>query len=101
MDLYSAVLDRNFRGEELHENVTLQLIQSKCVPALLYGLDACPLNKSDINSLDFVVNQFFMKLFFTSDINIVSECQLMFNFKLPSEQLAQQKDSFISRLHCV
>ena len=71
------------------------------MPALLYGLDACPLNKSDINSLDFVVNQFFMKLFFTSDINIVSECQLMFNFKLPSEQLAQQKDSFISRLHCV
>jgi len=30
-----------------------------------------------------------MKLFSTSDINIVSECQLMFNFKIPSEQLAQ------------
>jgi len=45
------------------ENVTLQLIQSKCVPALLYGLDAWPLNKSDITTLDFVVNQFFMKLF--------------------------------------
>ena len=66
--------------------------------ALLYGLDACPLNKSDINSLDFVVNQFFMKLFLTSDITIVSECQQMFNFKLPSEQLAQRKDNFISRL---
>ena len=47
------------------------------------------------------INPFFMKLFFTSDINIVSECQLMFNFKLPSEQLAQRKDNFISRLHCV
>ena len=58
------------------ENVTLQLIQSKCVPALLYSPDACPLNKSDINSLDFVLNQLFMKLFCTSDINIVSECQL-------------------------
>ena len=70
--------------------------------ALLYGLDACPLNKNDITStsLDFVVNQFFMKLFFTSDINIVSECQLMFNFRLPSEQLAQRKDRFISSLHC-
>ena len=79
----------------------LQLIQSKCVPALLYGLDACPLNKNVITSLDFVVNQFFMKLFFTSDINIVSECQLMFNFRLPSEQLAQRKDRFISSLHYV
>jgi len=71
------------------------------MPALLYGLDACPLNKSDINSLEFVVNQFFMILFCTSDINIVSECQLMFNLKIPSEQLAQRKDNFIRRLHCV
>jgi len=39
---------------------------------LIYGLDACPLNKSYINSLDFVVNQFFVKLYFTSDITIVS-----------------------------
>jgi len=51
------------------------------MPALLYGLDAFPLNKTDINSLDFVVNQFFMKLLCTSDINIVRDCQLMFNFK--------------------
>ena len=79
----------------------LQLIQSKCVPALLYGLDACPLNKNDIASLDFVVNQFFMKLFSTSDINIVFECQRMFNFILPSEQLVQRKYRFISSLHCV
>jgi len=31
------------------ENVTLQLIQSKCVPALLYGLDACPLNNKKLS----------------------------------------------------
>ena len=30
----------------------------------MYGLKACSLNKSDIRSLDFVVNRFFMKLFF-------------------------------------
>ena len=36
------------------------------------GLDALPLNKREINSLDFVINQFFMKLFCTSDINIVA-----------------------------
>jgi len=29
-------------GRLASENVTLQLIQSKCIPALLYGLDACP-----------------------------------------------------------
>jgi len=43
-----------------------------------------------------VVNQFFMKLFFTSDINIVSECQHMFNFRLPSEQLVHNERTDLS-----
>ena len=43
------------------------LVLSKCVSVLLYGLEACPLNASDIRSLDFVINRFFMKLFKTTD----------------------------------
>jgi len=49
----------------------LQLIKSKCVPVLLYGLEACALNKSQMASLDFVVHRFFMKLFNTNNINTV------------------------------
>ena len=75
--------------------------RSKCVPALLYGLDALPLNKREINSLDFVINQFFMKLFCTSDINIVRKCQQMFQFKIPNEQLAQRRDKFMCSLRSV
>ena len=40
------------------EDVTLQLINVKCVPILMYGLEACPLVKSDLSSLDFVINRF-------------------------------------------
>ena len=54
---------------------TLQLIRSKCIPALFYGLEACPMNKSDLKSLDFAVGRVFMKLFKTVNIEIVSECQ--------------------------
>jgi len=36
----------------------LQLIISKCIPVLLYGLEACPLVKSELSSLDFVINRF-------------------------------------------
>ena len=32
------------------------------MPMLLYGLEACPLRKSDNNSLDFVVNRFFHEI---------------------------------------
>ena len=58
------------------------------MPVLLYGLEACPLNKVDINSLDFVINRCFMKLSKTADINTVKYCQCQFNFRLPSHILA-------------
>jgi len=39
-----------------------------------------------------------MKLFCTRDINIVRECQLMFNFKLPSEQLEKRKRTLLGNM---
>ena len=47
------------------EEVTLQLIKSKCLSVLLYGLETCPLTKLDLQSPDFVINRFFVKLFTT------------------------------------
>jgi len=62
---------------------------SICMPILLYGLEACPLTKSDLCSLDFVINSLFIKLFKTSDMEIVKYCQSVFNFVIPSVQIAQ------------
>ena len=36
-------------GRFASEEVVLKIIHSKCVPILLYGLEACPLNKADLN----------------------------------------------------
>jgi len=47
-------------GGRSSEDVVLQLIRIKCMPALLFGLEACFLRLSDCNSLDFVVNRFFL-----------------------------------------
>ena len=73
-------------GRYASEDVTLQLglINVKCVPILMYGLEACPLVKSDFSSLDFVINSFFMKLFRTNNIDVVKCCQYYFGFDLPS-----------------
>ena len=64
------------------------------MPILLYGLEACPMKKSDLNSLDFAVNKFFMKLFRTGDINIVKSCQSYFSFNLPSVLLKKRAEKF-------
>ena len=50
-------------GRIASEDITLQLINTKCIPILLYGLEACPLLRSDLSAIDFVINRLFMKLF--------------------------------------
>ena len=49
-------------GRHASEEVTLQLVKSKCTSMLLYGLECFALLKSDINSIDFAVTRFLMKL---------------------------------------
>ena len=72
------------RSVQRTQSEALQLVRTKCMPVLLYGLEACPLRKSDCSSLNFVVNRFFMKLFNTNNIDVVNYCRMQFNFELPS-----------------
>jgi len=45
-------------GRCVSEEVILQLISSKCIPIVLYGLEVLPMQKYQLNSLDFVINRF-------------------------------------------
>jgi len=69
---------------------------------LLCGLETCALNKSQIASLDFVVNRFFMKVFNTNNIETVKACQEFFSFELlASDQLAKRVVKFESKVNTV
>ena len=46
-------------GRIAYENVVIELLKAKCLPSLYNGLEACPINKSQIKSLDFVLNNAF------------------------------------------
>ena len=85
-------------GRVASGEVVLQLVKSKCLPVLLYCLEVCPLTKNDLNSLDFVINRLFMKLFKTSDIDTVKICQLQFSFPLPSAVIEKRTRKFIHSL---
>jgi len=56
----------------------------------MYGLDACHLSKSQLNSLDFVINRLFMKLFETNNMDIIKYCQSCFDFEMPSALWAKR-----------
>ena len=49
-------------GRVASEEVTIQFFNSKCLPVLLYGLEACSLSKSDLCSIDFAFNRFFYEI---------------------------------------
>ena len=85
-------------GRLASEEVIVQLLKQKCMPILLYGLEVSNLDKGSMHSLDFTVNWFFMKLFQTSNVEIVKCCQSLFGCELPSVLLAKRYDKFIDSM---
>ena len=84
-------------GRVASEEVVVELVKCKCLPILLYGLECCPLNKSDVKSLDFAVTYFLMKLFKSVNFDLINECRFCFNFSLPSELLEKRIAKFQKR----
>jgi len=58
------------------------------------------LRSSDNNSLDFVVNRFFMKLFKTNNIETVIYCRMQFNFDPPSTILKKEVMFLLENIGC-
>ena len=90
---YSSIFGKI--GRSASEEVILQLISSKCIPILFYGIEVLPMQKYQLNSLDFVIDRFFMKLLKISNIRIVQLCQELFHFELLSVQLARRRKLFL------
>ena len=59
-----------------------------------------PITKSDLQSLDFVINRFFMKLFTTKNIELLKYCQEYFGFAIPSVLWAKRGSKFESSVKC-
>ena len=83
-------------GRLASEEVIVHLISVKCLTVLMYGLVGigCPVCVSDKRSLDFIITRTFMKIFQTSSVDVVQECQTMFNFRKVSELIVKRKQKF-------
>ena len=76
------------------EEVTVELLKVKCLPVLLYGLEACPISNKQFNSLDFVLKGCFRKIFRTRSAEVVQNCMLIFNCMFMQECVAKRKCKF-------
>ena len=75
--------------------------QPKCLPVLMYDVDACPVNKSVLRSLDFCLNCTLMKIFKTKSMEVVRECQRMFNLSPMDSAVRHRKLKFLRKFICV
>jgi len=74
-------------GRLASEAVGLDLIGNKCLPVLLYGVEACPMLVRDKRSLEFTITRSLMKLFQTGFTTVVSDCMNFFQFLPVSHQI--------------
>ena len=85
----------------LASEVILELVKSKCLPILLYGLEYCNMRSADLHWLDFTYNRLFMKLFRTKSIDVVKDCQYFFGAVLPSVLVLRKADKLTLRYQCL
>ena len=76
------------------EDIILHMIRTKSLPILLYATEATNLLPSTVSSLDFCVTRFVMKVFRSSNRDIIKSCLDHFDFKLPSVLIQARKAIF-------
>jgi len=61
--------------------------------------NVCPVNLSDMRSLEFTVKHIMIKLFHTYDNSIIDSCMTSFGLLFVSELVAQRKNKFLLKFN--
>ena len=86
-------------GSTASEEVLLHLLSTKCMPSLLYSLEALNLASSVLRALDYCVIRSLMKIFRCNNINVISDCIFYFQLKLPNELIFKRRQRFLSQIN--
>ena len=67
------------------------------MPCLLYALEACPVNKTQLRSLEFTLNRVLMKVFRTTSMDVIAECRYWFGLLEMETLIAKRKQGFMAK----
>ena len=84
-------------GRSGSEKVILQLIRFKCMPCLLYALEACPVNITQLRSLEFTLNRVLMKVFRTTSMDLITECRYWFGLLEMETLITKRKQRYMAK----
>jgi len=83
-------------GRVALESVIIHLMKSKCLPSLYYGVEACPVKKSQLQSFEYVLSSSFRKIFQIRSQELVYECIRMFDCTA-DDYILERKKRFLHR----
>ena len=67
------------------------------MPCLLYALEACSVNKTQLRSLEFTLNRVLMKVFRTTSMDVIAECRYWFGLLEMETLIAKRKQRFMAK----
>ena len=69
------------------------------MPCLLYALEACRVNKTQLRSLEFTLNRVLMKVFRTTgtSMDVITECRYWFGLLAMETLIAKRKQRFMAK----
>ena len=86
---FNAIMGR--AGSCVSLEILFSLMRSKCVPALLYGIEACPVSTRETRSLEYPITCAFFKILKATSFDLVNECRLAFSFRQFSDVIADKQ----------
>jgi hypothetical protein len=84
-------------GRLASADVVVHMLQSKCLPSLLYCLNACPVNSTETRSFDFALFRVYAKIFGTTSKEIMNDCFTAFGIEPIEMIINKRKLSFLNR----
>jgi len=67
------------------------------MPVLYYGLEACPVNRDQVRSLDYAVRSCCRKIFSTTDQSVVEQCMIFFECHHVQDHIRERKRKFLHK----
>jgi len=88
----SGVTSTTENRRYLHDPTLTRRRVCYCYDRVLYGLEVCPVNVSDMRSLEFTLKRIMIKLFCTYDSGIINTCMSFFGLPTVSGLVDQRKN---------
>ena len=84
-------------GRTASLDVVIELVRTKCLPTMCYGIDIFHVDKFDMGSFQYVVDNCFRKILDVKSTETVRQCMMEFNWLAMCDLIDMRKRIFFKK----